>query len=90
MSPPAFQSLDLRALPAPEPMVRALDAADALAPGGVLELLTPRLPAPLIQQLRDRGLHVSAERLDEGSARVTVQWPDGDAVDGKGDGEDTR
>ena len=36
--------LDVRALPAPEPLVRALSAADALSPGGELTVLTTMLP----------------------------------------------
>lgn len=68
--------LDLRALPAPEPMVRALAAADALAPGQAIELLTPLLPTPLLDVLAGRGLHVHAETLPAGGARVRVHRPD--------------
>ncbi|HSR64967.1 MAG TPA: DUF2249 domain-containing protein [Xanthomonadaceae bacterium] len=67
--------LDLRALPAPEPLVRALAAADALAPGARLEVLTPMLPLPLLQQLLARGLRANAELLADGSARVCVRRP---------------
>lgn len=67
--------LDLRALPAPEPLVRALAAADALAPGASLDVLTPMLPVPLLQQLMERGLRANAELLADGSARVRVYRP---------------
>ena len=67
--------LDVRALPAPEPLVRALSAADALSPGGELTVLTPMLPVPLLQQLLARGLRAQAELLDDGSARVRVRRP---------------
>ena len=50
-------ALDLRALPMPEPMERALAAADALPPGGALSVLTPFMPMPLLEVLADRGLH---------------------------------
>lgn len=52
----AVPELDLRALPAPEPLLRALEAADALAPGAALRVLTPLLPLPLLEALATRGL----------------------------------
>lgn len=67
--------LDLRHLPAPEPMQRALAACEGLAPGRVLELLTPLLPMPLLQVLEARGFEASAELLYDGSARVRVRRP---------------
>ena len=67
--------LDLRALPAPEPLLRALAAADALAAGASLDVLTPMLPLPLLQQLMERGLRASAQLLADGSARVHVRRP---------------
>ena len=60
--------LDLRALPAPEPLLQALAAADALQPGQALEVLTPLLPAPLLEALEARGLHWRSEPcLDHGT-----------------------
>ncbi|WP_256646754.1 DUF2249 domain-containing protein [Thermomonas paludicola] len=53
--------LDLRDLPAPEPLVRALAAADALQPGQALEVLTPLLPSPLLEALAARGLSWRSE-----------------------------
>jgi hypothetical protein len=68
--------LDLRALPMPEPMERALAAADALSPGGALSVLTPFMPLPLLEVLAERGLHAEAELLPDHSARVWIRRPD--------------
>lgn len=68
--------LDLRALPMPEPMERALAAADALPPGGALSALTPFMPLPLLGVLAERGLHAKAELLPDQSARVWIRRPD--------------
>ena len=78
----AIVALDLRALPAPEPMMRALEAADALLPGQTVELLTPLLPTPLLDLLANRRLHVRAEMLPAGGARVWVHRPDDDGPTG--------
>ena len=67
--------LDLRRLPAPEPMLRALAASDTLAPGDSLEVLTPMLPIPLLQLLEARGFQASADLLPDGSAHVHVRRP---------------
>ena len=67
--------LDLRALPAPAPLERAVAAADALAAGDRLELLTPQMPYPLIQLLGERGFAVAAERRADGSAHLLVRRP---------------
>lgn len=75
-------TLDLRALPAPEPMMRALEAADALGPGQTVELLTPLLPTPLLDVLAGRRLQVHAEMLPAGGARVRVHRPDDDGPTG--------
>lgn len=69
--------LDLRGLPAPAPLERALAAADALDDGGRLELLTPQMPYPLIQMLGERGFAVAAERRGDGSAHLVVCRPGG-------------
>ena len=75
--------LDLRGLPAPEPMLRALAAADALAPGAVLVVRTPLLPVPLLHALAERGLQACAQVLPDGSARVEITRP-GSGVHGAG------
>lgn len=76
-----IRSLDLRDLPAPEPLVRALDAARALQPGEVLEVYTPLLPGPLLELLGEEGIDAQVTRLDEGGARVWVQRPTGASCD---------
>ncbi|MEO5829663.1 MAG: DUF2249 domain-containing protein [Rhodanobacter sp.] len=67
--------LDLRGLPSPEPMLRALAAADALQPGQAFQVLTPLLPTPLLEVLRARGLQASAALRPDGSARVLIRCP---------------
>lgn len=67
--------LDLRHLAAPEPMVRALEAIEALAPGGELVVLTPLMPVPLLQRLGATGHDVHAELRPDGSARLHVRAP---------------
>ena len=65
--------LDLRALPAPQPMERALAAAEALARGGELVVLTPLMPLPLLDLLDGRGFETVATPLGDGGARVVVR-----------------
>ena len=74
-------TLDLRDLPAPEPLLRALAAVDALAAGAVLCVLTPIRPEPLLEQLRSRRLAYSIAAHAGGGCAVTVWSEDGPAVD---------
>jgi uncharacterized protein (DUF2249 family) len=68
--------LDLRHLGAPEPMLRALAAADALAPGGQLTVVTPMLPRPLLMELALRGFEAEpGEPQSDGSVRVQIHRP---------------
>ena len=71
----AVKTLDLRALSAPEPLVRALAAADALQPGQALEVLTPLLPTPLLDALDARGLRWRSEPCADGGTWVTILRP---------------
>lgn len=73
--PPAAAVLDLRRLVAPEPLERALAAAERLEPGACIEVLTPMMPFPLIELLGDKGLDVVAERLPDGAARIAIRRP---------------
>jgi hypothetical protein len=68
-----LEGLDLRHLPAPVPLERGLAAAEPLAPGATLVLLTPMLPVPLLQLLEIRGFQVQACLLDAGGARVDIR-----------------
>ncbi|MEO5560042.1 MAG: DUF2249 domain-containing protein [Dokdonella sp.] len=67
--------LDLRDLPAPEPMQRALQAADALRPGESVVVLTPLIPAPLLDALASRSLQTTVSELRGGSARMLIRHP---------------
>lgn len=63
---------DLRDLPAPEPLLRALEAADALQPGQAVVVLTPLLPRPLLDALDQRGLRWQARDLGRDGARIQI------------------
>lgn len=69
------ETLDLRQLPAPEPLVRALACADALAPGAAVTVLTPLLPTPLLDLLPARGVAFEVDSLPGGAARVRMWRP---------------
>ena len=64
--------LDLRHLQAPEPLERAMAAADALPPGARLEVWTPMLPIPLLQLLDARGFMACAELQEDGTTRIFI------------------
>jgi uncharacterized protein (DUF2249 family) len=68
--------LDLRDLPAPEPLERILEACAALEPGDSLRARTPRFPGPLLPLLEARGLRFEVEEEPDGSALVRVWRPD--------------
>ena len=74
--------LDLRRLPSPQPMLRALEAADALLPGQAVQVLTPLMPMPLLDALASRGLHASAFVMPAGGARVLIRRRDDDGPTG--------
>ena len=66
--------LDLRRLPAPEPLLRALAASESLPAGVSLVLLTPWLPV-LVQLLEAQGLEAAVEMLQDETARIRVHRP---------------
>ena len=49
------ETLDLRGLTPPEPMVRILTALAALGDGDEIEAILPHAPAPLYGLLQERG-----------------------------------
>lgn len=73
----APDELDLRHLAAPEPMLRALAAADTLAPGQALYVVAPMLPRPLLMELAQLGFEAEPEPpYPDGSVRVQIRRPD--------------
>ncbi len=58
--------LDLRGLPPPEPLVRALEAVEALSDGDELVVLTERRPVHLLPLLAERGVEVAVRELADG------------------------
>lgn len=72
--------IDLRDLPAPEPLRRALRAADALLPGAAVCVLTPVVPLPLLDALVQRGLHYRVRGLADGGAQVHIERREDDAA----------
>ncbi|GAB2490886.1 DUF2249 domain-containing protein [Arenimonas alkanexedens] len=69
----AANLLDLRGLPAPEPLI------EALAAGAVLRLLTPMRPLPLLEILKARRLGYSVSDHEDGGCAVLVWSEDGPA-----------
>ncbi len=58
-------------------MVRALDAANRLAPGGAVAIVAPRLPRPLLMELAHMGFDAEPEEAQaDGSVRVVIRRPD--------------
>lgn len=81
-------ALDFRGLPAPEPMARALAAADALLPGGEVAVLTPLMPLPLLDLLAARGLLTHSRALADGGVATLIRRPHGqDVPDQPGQGK---
>ncbi|CAM5219045.1 hypothetical protein CDEF62S_01269 [Castellaniella defragrans] len=70
----ADPTLDVRGLPAPEPLERCLDALADLRPGQRLQLLIDREPHPLYAILA-RGGFRHACAFDDPHYRVTI-WRD--------------
>lgn len=74
---PAKPDIDLRHLSAPAPMLRALEAADMLAPGESVAVLAPMLPRPLLLELAQLGYAAEPGAVQaDGSVRVVISRPD--------------
>lgn len=71
----AWPRYDLRALPYPEPMQRALDIADTLASGETVCVLTPQRPTPLLEVLVTLGLQARISALSDGGVQVLIHRP---------------
>jgi uncharacterized protein (DUF2249 family) len=64
--------LDLRNLPAPEPMECVIAALRQLKRGRHIEALTPMRPLPLMAMLDDWGYAYCVEELPGGQARICI------------------
>jgi uncharacterized protein (DUF2249 family) len=71
--------LDVRSLEPPLPMVRVLDALEALAPGQRLEVWHDRRPLFLYPQLEERGFQHATDEPESGLVRITI-WRKGAAA----------
>lgn len=64
--------LDNRGLEPPNPMIRTLEALDAMAPGDVLVIHNDRVPIYLLPQLADEGAEYEVLEQPDGSAQVRI------------------
>ncbi|MCK9531514.1 MAG: DUF2249 domain-containing protein [Gammaproteobacteria bacterium] len=71
--------LDVSELEPPEPLVRTLEAAEALAPGDYLRMLHRRDPCLLPDNLRSRGFCFQ-QRPGVRTAVEVFIWREGDAL----------
>lgn len=71
--PDPAREMDNRDLDPPEPMVRALEGVEALAPGETIAVLLPREPVFLFEQLRSRGHAWRGGFEPEGHYRVVIR-----------------
>ncbi len=69
--------LDLRQLPAPEPMVRIFDALPDLVTGQALIARTPCWPQPLLDRLAIMGYRADVLVEPSGEAIVSITLGDG-------------
>lgn len=73
---PDLVVLDVRGLEPPEPMVRALQALDQLAPGQRLEMRHHRRPTLLYPQLEDMGFVHETDEPEAGLVRIVIRHRD--------------
>ncbi|MEO5333774.1 MAG: DUF2249 domain-containing protein [Magnetococcus sp. YQC-5] len=67
--------LDVRTLPAPEPMIRVLEAVALLGPGATLTVIHHRIPHLLYPRLKERGLVVETEEQPNGEVVLLIRRP---------------
>ncbi len=71
--PPSITvTLDVRGLPPPQPLVRALEGAESLGPGECLELIHDRRPMLLYPHLEALGLAHETSEHEPGLVRVRI------------------
>lgn len=68
-------SLDVRHLPAPEPMLRILEAVTFLHPGESLRVIHNRIPYPLYPRLQERGLLVETQQRNDDEIHLVIRRP---------------
>ena len=66
-------TLDVRGLEPPHPLVRVLEALDALRPGGELVVLHERRPIFLYPQLEERGFVHETDEPTAGTIRIRIR-----------------
>jgi hypothetical protein len=67
--------LDVTGLEPPEPMIRTLEALEALPPGGTLIQLNVRVPQFLLPQLRARGFTYQVHEEANDRVRLVIHAP---------------
>jgi uncharacterized protein (DUF2249 family) len=70
--PHATAVLDVRGLEPPLPMLRVLERAEALPPGGALEVRHDRRPLFLYPQLEERGFTYETDEPEPGVVRIRI------------------
>ncbi len=76
--PEVFLTLDARGWEAPEPMVRVLEALDALPRRSKIVVLLDREPRPLFRILKFQGFDYRSGPVSAGHFEVTI-WRAADA-----------
>lgn len=79
-----LRTLDVRPLIARgvEPFSKIMATVAALGPGEGFVLITPFLPAPLIEKLQSDGFHVRPERRADGGWQTQFTRQSGDSKHG--------
>jgi uncharacterized protein (DUF2249 family) len=70
---PTAMEVDARGLEPPQPMVKILEALQALPHGGVLRAFTDRRPMHLYPMLEARGFTAQTEELADGSFVTSIR-----------------
>ena len=71
-----LETIDVRGLEPPLPMVRVLERLDRLPPGGALRVLHERRPMFLYPQLDDRGFVHGTDELAPGLVQIVIRRPE--------------
>ncbi|MBF0214590.1 MAG: DUF2249 domain-containing protein [Magnetococcales bacterium] len=69
------KNLDVRDLPAPEPMIRILEHVALLHPGETLQVHHNRIPHLLYPRLQERGVVVETHTAPDGMVLLTIRRP---------------